>query len=855
MNKNTNRLVLLLALFAGLALTACTRSKTPMVETMVISEGWEFGGTGSEDWHPARVPGTVHTDLQRNGLIPDPFYGCNEKDLQWVGQRDWVYRTRFDVPRSMLGKKKVFLEFGGLDTYARVLLNGEPLLEANNMFRTWEADATRLLKPSGNLLEVYFDSAEKRFRSDSIASPYPLPGGQWVYARKAAYHFGWDWGPRFITAGIWKPVKLVGWETHKPEDIHLVTTVITPGSASIRANLQFRSADSGPVTLTISDSKSRRRLARETLMLSPGVSEHTAEFEIADPVLWWSNGLGEPHLYELDFELVTGDGLRHTRRIPYGIRTIEVVTEPDVHGESFYFRLNGVPVFMKGANYIPQHSFVTEITEKDYESLIERAAASNLNMLRVWGGGIYEQDLFYALCDRNGILVWQDFMFACAMYPGDEGFVENVRQEALEQVRRLRNHASLAIWCGNNEVDEGWHNWGWQRAHGISPEDSAAIWKAYQRVFHELLPGIVSEHDPQRHYLHTSPVHGWGRPESLQQGPSHYWGVWWGREPFEMYKEKIPRFMSEYGFQAMPALSAIRAFQDPESDFLFSPTLQCHQKHPTGYGTIDVYLEREFLAPADLIDYIYLSQLLQANGVGMAIQAHRRSMPRCMGSLYWQFNDCWPVASWSGTDVFGNWKALQYRVRELYDDIMVSLSRQNGIVEVHLVSDRPGETPGQFTLDLISFEGDTTQVVQEFFTTLPLSAITLLSIPEEWALAGKDPATHWLEGRFITTDNRVYRTGKFMAPTGKLHLPETSLELRTEAAEDGYLIHVTASAFAGHVQLYFTDSHAWFEDNFFHLWPGETRTVFCRSGLMHETFTEQLRVHHLGKALQGSLLR
>ena len=848
LNKH-HYLVLLSLIFM---LGACSPAPKPLVEIMPLAGEWEFSRSGSEEWHPARVPGTVHTDLLQNGLIPDPFYGCNEEALQWVGKAGWVYRTRFPVREKILERRHVFLVFEGLDTYATVFLNGEPLLQANNMFRSWEADARAHLNAGENLLEIHFEPAEHRILSDSINYPYPLPGGSWVFARKAAYHFGWDWGPRFVTAGIWKPVKLMSWEDQRVEDVFLQTTSITPGEATVRATVSVESSGTGQATLTITDKESRARLAKEDIRLEPGKTEHQVEFAIENPVLWWSNGLGDPHLYELEVEMVTEGGLAHRQVIPYGIRSIEVVTEDDRHGTSFYLKLNGVPVFMKGANYIPQHSFVTEVSDGDYESVIDRAVKSNMNMLRVWGGGIYEQDLFYALCDRNGILVWQDFMFACAMYPGDEGFVENARQEAIQQVRRLRNHASLAMWCGNNEVDEGWHNWGWQRTHQITPQDSAAIWQGYQRVFHELLPGIIRDHDPGRYYLHTSPMHGWGRPESLQQGTAHYWGVWWGMEPFEAYQEKVPRFMSEYGFQAMPALSTIRAFQGPESDYLFSPDLACHQKHSTGYETIGTYLEREHLDPEQLTDYIYLSQLLQANGIGTAIQAHRRDMPRCMGTLYWQFNDCWPVTSWSGTDVFGNWKALQYRVRDLYEDIMVSLSRRNGMLEVHLVSDRTEDVAGTFRLELVPFSGEPIPIIEEFFELPPLSSVTLLSLPEEQVLAGSDPESLLLQASFRTVGERIYRNSMFLVPTGKLQLPASRIDTEVEPARGGYHIHLASTGFAGHVQLYLSESHAWFDDNFFHLWPGETKTVFCASDLKQAAFESQLKVHHLEKALRGS---
>ncbi|TVR40397.1 MAG: glycoside hydrolase family 2 protein, partial [Bacteroidia bacterium] len=709
----------------------CAKRDAALVREKDLSAGWMFlfNGDNGDTWYPARVPGTIHTDLQHNGLIPDPFYGCNELDLQWVGQRDWSYRNTFRLDEQLLSNENISLVFEGLDTYATVYLNGVKLLEANNMFRSWEVSCRELLRKGENLLEITFASAENRFLEDSVALGYPLPGGRWVFARKAAYHFGWDWGPAFITAGIYKPVYLRMWNHHKPEDIQLYTLEISDEEAVIRAELEITSLVPDHAFVKVRDLQTGRLYAYEEIELITGRGLYDFIFTISEPVLWWSHDIGEPHLYDLNIEVETFSGYSYEKHISYGIRTIDVITEADEYGESFYLKLNGMPLFMKGANYIPQHSFVTEVTDADYERIIQNAVKSNMNMLRVWGGGIYERDIFYELCNRYGILVWQDFMFACAMYPGDDEFVRNVEHEAIEQVKRLRNHASLAMWCGNNEVDEGWHNWQWQQIHGIHPADSAIIWESYQRVFHELLPGVIAEHDPGRFYLHTSPVHGWGHEESMKEGPAHYWGVWWGMEPFEMYLDKVPRFMSEFGFQAMPALATIREFQPEEADTLFSNALKCHQKHPTGYETISAYLERENLHPETLLEYIYYSQLIQAKGVGMAIEAHRRDKPRCMGTLYWQFNDCWPVTSWSGMDVNGNWKALQYTVRQLYDDIMVSVIDHKGITDFYIVSGMRENIPGRVELRMIDFSNHKTVLLSRGINMRANASVLVTRIP------------------------------------------------------------------------------------------------------------------------------
>ena len=839
-------------LVAALLLCSCTSGERSLMTHQDLDDGWEFlyQRNGQQTWFSASVPGCIHTDLLEHGLIPDPFYGCNEHEVQWVGRQDWAYRKTFMVDEALLEARAIQLVFEGLDTYAAVRLNGQELFQSDNMFHPWEVDCLEHLRPGENLLEVLFSSAEERFIEDSIALGYPLPGGRWVFARKAAYHFGWDWGPTLITAGIHLPVYLRVLHSHYPRDIQLFTTYLEEEEAGIRAELHIEAAFAEEALVRVWDLSGSTVYAEESIGLLPATEQYVVDFVIRDPILWWTHDLGEPHLYELMVEIQTASGHVHREHIPYGLRTIEVVTETDTHGESFFFRLNGLPVFMKGANYIPQHSFITAVTDDDYRQLIDHALASNMNMLRVWGGGIYERDLFYGLCDRRGILVWQDFMFACAMYPGDDDFVESVRREAEYQVRRLRNHASLAMWCGNNEVDEGWHNWQWQRVHQIQAADSARIWSDYLRVFHDLLPGIVEAVDPGRHYLHTSPVHGWGHEESSREGPAHYWGVWWGMEPFEMYLEKVPRFMSEYGFQAMPAMSTIRQFQAEQEDSLFSDALRCHQKHPTGYETITEYMAREGLYPASLEEYLYMSQLVQARGVGMAIEAHRRDKPRCMGSLYWQLNDCWPVTSWSGIDVNGNWKALQYTVRQLYDDIMLSFLEQDGQIRLHVVSGLPEDRRGFLQWHLVDMDNNRFSLYENDLEVAANTSLEVITLSAEKLRVSHDLDAMMLEAVFSTEDGRVYRNRKFLEGLGRLRLPESQPEWHIRSGEDGFYIDLHSSAFTAFVHLYLAEHHAWFDDNFFHLLPGETKTVFCRSDLPYDAFSEQLRLQHMTTIIQ-----
>jgi beta-mannosidase len=826
-------------------LISCKSEKKELVQHLEISANWAFTDKSEIDWLPANVPGTVHTDLLNNGLIPNPFWGCNENSLQWIGERDWIYKTLFYVDSNLLSNSNINLIFEGLDTYADVFLNGENILIANNMHREWKIDCKDLLKHGDNFLEIHFHSALNNFFKDSLALGYPLPGGKWVFARKAAYHFGWDWGPRFITAGIYKPIYLEVWNNHLPIDFHISTREISSKEAIIDLSYQIKSEIKEKATLKVIDTESKKVITKISFDLNPGDNIYPFNFKINNPKLWWSNGLGEPHIYDLQIELTTESGYVNSKHIPFGIRTLKTVLKEDEIGKALYVELNGVPVYMKGANYIPQHSFVTEVTNLDYQRVIEMAKESNMNMIRVWGGGIYEKDIFYELCNRNGILIWQDFMFACAMYPSDYDYAENVRQEAIHQVKRLRNHSNIALWCGNNEIDEGWQNWGWQKAYNISKKDSTTIWEGYKRLFHQILPNVVNEFNPQQFYLSTSPLYGWGREKSMTHGSSHYWGVWWGVQPFEMYIEKIPRFMSEFGLQAMPSLSTIRAFQSDADDYLFSPSLKCHQKHPTGYETIDAYLAMEKLYPQTLEEFIYHSQIVQAKGIGLAIEAQRRAMPHCMGTLYWQLNDCWPVTSWSGTDVFGNWKALQYRVRDLFDDIVVTITDFNDMVDIHLISDRLTDTQGKLEVNVVDFSGNRKTLLSKNVTAKANTSEHIISENSNDFFKDIDKENTLVEAIFTDNNGKRYINQKFIAPFGNLKLPKATITKKIEPAKGGYNITIKSDAFAAHVQLYLSESHATFSNNFLHLFPDKEVMIFCKTNLPLDNFREQFRIMHL----------
>lgn len=547
----------------------------------LLHKSWQFAEQGSNLWRPASVPGTIHTDLMKQQVIPDPYFRSNEKAVQWVADKNWVYKTQFTSSAAQRNQQHTDLVFDGLDTYADVYLNGQLLLQANNMFRQWRIPVKHLLKAS-NELRIVFHSAKKQVTAFAKAdSPLVIPAeNPRVYARKAQYHFGWDWGPTFVTAGIWKNVYLDSY------------------------------------------------------------NQPAAEKPFHNP------------------------------------RKIELVQEPDSIGKSFYFKIDGQPVYMKGANYIPSDMFLPRLTKNDYRQILLAAKNANMNMLRIWGGGVYETEDFYDLCDSLDIYVWQDFMFAGGMVPLDDAFFLNVKEEVIQQVKRLRHHKSIIVWCGNNEVEEAWHNWGWQTQFNLHGQDSAKVWHAYKRLFKDSIPAWLQQYDGTRPYVSTSPMHGWGRAASITEGDSHYWGIWWGMQEIEVFEKKTGRFVSEYGMMAMPNMTTTASVTLPQDRYLYSEALKTHQKHPTGFQNMNGYLHQYFMDSArikhlSLEQYTYLTQCLQYYAFKNSIAIHRSKYPVNMGTLLWQLNDCWPVASWAITDYSRQPKAAWYAVKEAYrDDVL-----------------------------------------------------------------------------------------------------------------------------------------------------------------------------------------
>ena len=508
-----------------------------------VHTGWQFREVGKDDWRPATVPGCVHTDLLNNKLIDDPFYRDNEQKLQWIGKTDWEYQTTFNVTPEILARDNIELIFEGLDTYANVFLNNESLLNADNMFRTWRADCKRLLRAGANTLRIRFRSPINEVLPLMAKMDYQLPAGNdqgektSPHTRKAPYQYGWDWGPRFVTSGIWRPVSLQAWDKARVEDLHILPKQVTAAAASLTAEVQIVANSNVSATIVVDNLTDKSIAAKRVVPLMPGSNRIALDFVVAHPALWWPNGLGAHPLYTFKARLLINGKPIDETTTRTGLRSLELRQQPDESGKSFTFVINGVPVFAKGANWIPADSFPTRISKAKYRQLLEAVRDTNMNMVRVWGGGIYERDDFYELCDEMGILVWQDFMFGCSMYPGDQAFLDNVRQEAIDNMKRLRNHPSIVIWVGNNEIETAWKHWGWK------DQLPASLWDDYLKIFHGVLPEVCSSLDPSRPYWPSSPSSNLeDDPDSQKMGDVHYWQVWHASLPFSEYEKQFPAF-------------------------------------------------------------------------------------------------------------------------------------------------------------------------------------------------------------------------------------------------------------------------------------------------------------------------
>lgn len=794
----------------------------------LASARWQFrDATKRSRWRPAVVPGCVHRDLLRHDLIPDPFWGTNELQLQWIEEHAWEYRATFTVDATMLEDSVVDLVADGLDTVATVILNGHRVARTENMFLGHRWNVKRRLRRGRNELLVRFDSAMQYIRTHRTThAPREIndPVGGCTRIRKEQCQFGWDWGPRFVTSGIWQDIRLEGWSDNRVESVRVA---------------QHHAGD-GSVTLTFTPELARPDAAvtvRGTITLDGRIVARieNQKTKIENPSLWWPNGHGAQPLYSVKAEVVDRAGRvigTWSRRI--GLRTVELDRHKDQWGESFQFVVNGRAIFAKGANWIPAHSFVAGLTRADYVRDLRAAQQANMNMLRVWGGGIYESEHFYDRCDEFGLLVWQDFMFACTLYPADDAFVDSVRAEAAHQVRRLRHRACLALWCGNNEL-----------AHcnqDVLPAN-AKKWAEYERIFHDALPSVVATHDGVTPYWPSSPWRGdtdATHESGEARGDSHFWDVWHARHPVGDYEKYHFRFVSEFGMQSYSSTETQRTFCPPGDANVFGPTMKNHQKNRAGNQIILDYVSRLYRLPKSQDDLVYLSQLNQAHCMQVGVAHYRRNMPRCMGALYWQLNDCWPVASWSSIEFTGRWRALHHVAKRFFAPAMVSGHvpgeefdiignyRRSTVHEVHIYTtyDAPEPATGRVLWDLFHLDGfkvarGSKRVALRHGESVLQHTLELAQPLEKY---GRDEL--YLRLALEIRGERVSEDTVFLTSPRFVHLHRARTRIAIKLPAPRHVVLTFTSPVFQHrfvFELPGVPHHA--SDNYFELYPGEPKTV------------------------------
>ncbi len=785
---------------------------------------WEMRRAGGGEWLPAEVPGSVYADLLRAGKMDDPFYRENEKAATALSEYDYEYRRTFEADEEQLAHDRVLLRCEGLDTLCELYLNGSRVLRAENMHRTYETDVRGLLKAGENTLRAVFHSPNRFIAEEHAKLPLDVSADTmhgFSHLRKAHFMFGWDWGPKLPDMGIWRSISIMGWDTARLSDVY-AEQEHADGAVTLR--IRVRAERFAPnAALEAKAAVTAPEGGAQAICAQAECGEDGCELalKIPHPQLWWPNGMGAQPLYGVCVTLLSGGRELDRRVLRIGLRTLTVKTEPDEWGTSFAFTVNGVPFFAMGGNYIPEDNILSRVTRERTQKLLKSCRDAHFNMVRAWGGGIYPDDAFYDLCDEYGLVVWQDLAYACAAYRFTDAFCENVAAETADNVRRIRHHASLGLWCGNNEMETAWRFWGWSEQFG--PHLKAD----YIRQFEYVMPRLLHELDPQTFYWRSSPSSGgdFDDPHDENRGDNHYWAVWHGLEPFTEYRKHFPRFLSEFGIQSFPGIQTVKTFTLPEDRNIFSPVMEAHQKNSSANGKILHYISETHRYPRDFEALLTVSQLLQAEGMRCAVEHMRRSRGRCMGALIWQINDCWPVASWSGMDYYGRWKALQYAEKRMFAPVLLSACEDGARVELHVSNDTRADFSGRVSWRLL--DGDS-RAVQKGVLPVEIPALSsrkCAALDFSRQLDSDSKRRSWYLRFTLSEAGEIIGRGTVLFVKPKHYeFREPGLSLRAEEDGGRIRVFVGARSFAKDVEL-LSERDLVFGDNFFDLEGGEERCV------------------------------
>ena len=829
------------------------------MQTCTLNGTWQLSaGHRSLESVDMQIPGTVLSGLLAAGKIKDPFYRTNEDATRALFWKDYVFTRTFDVDEELLAQQHIVLVCEGLDTLAEISINGTFLAKTDNMHRTWKFQAKKLLHPGKNEIQIVFRSV-LRFIEDYPYEAHKkinyipcgsMKGNQLL--RKAHSMFGWDWGPQTIDAGIFRDIYLQGYSHARIEDIRIhqqhaknvsVQTSITLSESVPGQKLCVELSEDG------ADKPLQTKLCKTN---ADGVA--AVDFVIENPKLWWPNDYGDQPLYIVRTTLLDEDGTSLesiTRRI--GLRTLTISQEKDEWGNEFAFCVNGVKIFTRGGNYIPDDCLYTRITEKKLDYILESCRRAHFNCVRVWGGGYYPSDAFYDLCDEKGLIVWQDLMYACNVYDVTDAFAENCRQETYDNVRRLRHHASLGLWCGNNEIESAWDHW------GDFQKETPYLRADYIRLFEEVLPKAVQEADGETFYWHSSPSSGgcFDNPDDANRGDTHYWDVWHGQKPFTDYRKYFFRFCSEFGFQSFPCAKTVNSFTLEDDRNIFSRVMESHQKNDAANGKMLYYLSENLRYPKDLTHLLYASQVLQGMAIKYGVDHWRRNRGRCMGTLYWQINDDWPAPSWSSIDYFGRWKALHYMAQKFYAPHAVSMTLEDHRCHVYFSNESFETTEYSLTLSIRDLSGNVLETYETkgnspAFSAIETAVVDICSWEDQ-----KDDI--FLEAVIHTKDQKVLKDVETLVPYKYLNLKNPVISTEAEETNDAFILHISSDCFAPFVALDFDDADVIFSDNFFHLTDKTVQDIIVKKedilqGHFENTedFRKRLQILSLGTSYARS---
>lgn len=829
------------------------------MQTCTLNGTWQLSaGHRSLESVDMQIPGTVLSGLLAAGKIKDPFYRTNEDATRALFWKDYVFTRTFDVDEELLAQQHIVLVCEGLDTLAEISINGTFLAKTDNMHRTWKFQAKKLLHPGKNEIQIVFRSV-LRFIEDYPYEAHKkinyipcgsMKGNQLL--RKAHSMFGWDWGPQTIDAGIFRDIYLQGYSHARIEDIRIhqqhaknvsVQTSITLSESVPGQKLCVELSEDG------ADKPLQTKLCKTN---ADGVA--AVDFVIENPKLWWPNDYGDQPLYIVRTTLLDEDGTSLesiTRRI--GLRTLTISQEKDEWGNEFAFCVNGVKIFTRGGNYIPDDCLYTRITEKKLDYILESCRRAHFNCVRVWGGGYYPSDAFYDLCDEKGLIVWQDLMYACNVYDVTDAFAENCRQETYDNVRRLRHHASLGLWCGNNEIESAWDHW------GDFQKETPYLRADYIRLFEEVLPKAVQEADGETFYWHSSPSSGgcFDNPDDVNRGDTHYWDVWHGQKPFTDYRKYFFRFCSEFGFQSFPCAKTVNSFTLEDDRNIFSRVMESHQKNDAANGKMLYYLSENLRYPKDLTHLLYASQVLQGMAIKYGVDHWRRNRGRCMGTLYWQINDDWPAPSWSSIDYFGRWKALHYMAQKFYAPHAVSMTLEDHRCHVYFSNESFETTEYSLTLSIRDLSGNVLETYETkgnspAFSAIETAVVDICSWEDQ-----KDDV--FLEAVIHTKDQKVLKDVETLVPYKYLNLKNPVISTEAEETNDSFILHISSDCFAPFVALDFDDADVIFSDNFFHLTDKTVQDIIVKKEDIlqghfenAEDFRKRLQILSLGTSYARS---